>query len=168
MTRTSVSLSSLPDLVLGPLAGKSDADWYRAPAGKWNAAQIVEHLSISLEGSGLGFDSRRNKPPMERRPRTGGERLASFLILRVGWFPPGREAPAGSRPAGQVDRRYAEAHFREGVERFDRIAPELLITRPRDLFVKHPRLGDLTLPEWMRFHLIHCRHHARQIRARSA
>ena len=163
-----ISLDSLPELVLGPLAGKSDADWYRAPAGKWNSAQIVEHLSISLEGSGRGFDTRRHKPPMQRRPRTAVEWAAGFLILGLGWFPPGREAPDGSRPAGQVDRKYAEAHFREGVERFNRIAPELLGSRARDLFVKHPRLGDLTLPEWMRFHLVHCRHHAKQIRARGA
>lgn len=163
-----LSLDSLPDLVLGPLAGKSDADWYRAPAGKWNAAQIVEHLAISLEGSGKGFDARRGKPPMTRRPRTAVERVASFVIVGLGWFPPGREAPVVSRPAEQVDRTYAEAHFREGVARFDRIAPELLATRSRDLFVKHPRLGDLTLPEWMRFHLVHCRHHAKQIRERVA
>ena len=163
-----LSLASLPDLVLGPLAGKSDADWYRAPAGKWNSAQIVEHLAISLEGSGKGFDSRRDKPPMVRRPMTAAERVASFLILTVGWFPPGREAPAISLPADKVDRNKAEQHFREGVERFNRIAPELLVSRPRDLFVKHPRLGDLTLPEWMRFHLIHSRHHARQISERSA
>ena len=162
----SLSLASLPDLVLGPLAGKSDADWYRAPAGKWNAAQIVEHLSISLEGSGKGFDTRRSKPPMSRRPSTPVEWVASLLILDLRWFPPGREAPAVSRPAEQVDRKYAEAHFREGIERFNRIAPELLATRPRDLFVKHPRLGDLTLPEWMRFHHVHCGHHAKQIKER--
>jgi len=161
-----LSLAALPDLVLGPLAGKSDADWYRAPDGKWNSAQIVEHLSISLEGSGRAFDTHRDKPPMVRRPRAPTEVVASFLIVKVGWFPPGREAPKGSRPAEQVDRKYAEQHFREGIERFNRIAPELLVTRPHDLFVKHPRLGDLTLPEWMRFHLVHCHHHAKQIRAR--
>jgi len=163
-----LSLESLPDLVLGPLAGKSDADWYRAPAGKWNAAQIVEHLSISLEGSGKGFESRRDKPPMSRRPRTGREWVASFFILGLRWFPPGQEAPSVSRPAAQVDRSFAEAHLREGIDRFARIAPELLETRGQDLFVKHPRLGDLTLSEWMRFHLIHCRHHTRQIVARVA
>jgi hypothetical protein len=34
--------------------------------------------------------------------------------------------------------------------------------------VKHPRLGDLTLPEWMEFHLRHARHHVKQIRRRLA
>jgi hypothetical protein len=164
---TAVSLDPLLDVVLGPLAGKTDADWYRAPAGKWNSAQIVEHLAISLEGSSKGFDSRRDKPPMTRRSKTVVERLASFCIVGLGWFPPGRKAPAGSRPAEQVDRRRVETHFREGIERFNRIAPELLQSRPTDLFVKHPRLGDLTLGEWMQFHRIHCAHHAKQIRERA-
>jgi len=47
-----------------------------------------------------------------------------------------------------------------------RLERELLPRRRADLFVKHPRMGDLTLEEWMRFHLIHARHHARQIRRR--
>ena len=40
-------INDLIDIVLGPLAGKSDGDWYRAPAGKWNPAQIVEHLALA-------------------------------------------------------------------------------------------------------------------------
>ena len=162
------AFKTLPELVLGPLAGRPDADWYRAPAGKWNSAQIVEHLSISLEGSSRGFESRRDKPAMERRPRTASELIAGFVILRVRWFPPGRQSPPGARPPEHVDRAHAEAHFREGFERFLRIAPELLPTRAQDLFVKHPVLGDLTLPEWLRFHVIHCGHHAAQIRSRVA
>ncbi|HTY06663.1 MAG TPA: DUF1569 domain-containing protein [Gemmatimonadales bacterium] len=162
------AFKTLPELVLGPLAGRPDADWYRAPAGKWNSAQIVEHLSISLEGSSRGFESRRDKPAMQRRPRTGFELLSSFAILGVRWFPPGRKSPPGARPPEHVDRSHAEAHFREGFERFLRLAPELLPARSKDLFVKHPVLGDLTLPEWLRFHVIHCRHHAAQIRSRVA
>jgi hypothetical protein len=38
--------------------------------------------------------------------------------------------------------------------------------RQVEVFVKHPLLGDLNLPEWARFHYVHARHHARQIRSR--
>jgi len=52
------------------------------------------------------------------------------------------------------------------VARFLELEHLLLPARRYDLFVKHPRLGDLTLEEWERFHVIHARHHAKQILAR--
>ena len=30
-------------------------------------------------------------------------------------------------------------------------------------FLRHPSIGDLNLPEWVRFHYVHCSLHARQI-----
>jgi len=29
------AFADLPQLVLGPLAGRPEADWHRAPPGKW-------------------------------------------------------------------------------------------------------------------------------------
>jgi hypothetical protein len=56
--------------------------------------------------------------------------------------------------------------LRAGHARFLELARTLLPRRAEDLLVKHPVLGDLTLEEWMRFHIVHCRHHAKQIRDR--
>jgi len=160
--------ADLPDLVLGPLAGRPQADWYRAPPGKWSSAQIVQHLAIGIDGSGRTFESRRAKPAMRRRPRTPRQRLGCFLVLGLGWIVPGREAPADVRPAERPDAAAVERQLREGIARFVALERELLPARSRDLFVKHPYLGDLTLPEWLRFHVLHCAHHARQVRARLA
>lgn len=162
------ALAELPALVLGPLEGRPAADWQRAPAGKWTPAQIVEHLALGLESSAAKFGERRAKPPMTRRPRTPRERLASALILGLGWFPPGFTAPDGTNPAPGVQGKAAEARFRAGLDAWAAVERDLLPTRPRDLFVKHPVLGDLTIPEWLRFHRVHARHHARQIRRRVA
>src|SRR2546427_3021289 len=160
------AFADLPELVLGPLAGRSEAEWYVAPAGKWNAAQIVEHLALGLEWSGKGFEERRARDPMTRRPRTLLQRLSNVLVMGLGVHPPGRKAPQASVPAAYVPRASADAHFREGVARFFELEQLLLPARRHDLFVKHPRLGDLTLEEWERFHVVHARHHARQIRKR--
>ena len=160
--------ADLPDLVLGPLAGRPQADWYRAPPGKWSSAQIVQHLAIGIDGSGRTFESRRAKSAMRRRPRTPRQRLGCFLVLGLGWIVPGREAPADVRPAERPDAAAVERQLREGIARFVALERELLPARSRDLFVKHPYLGDLTLPEWLRFHVLHCAHHARQVRARLA
>ena len=160
--------ADLPDLVLGPLAGRPDADWYKAPPGKWSPAQIVHHLAISLEGSGRSFEQRRAKPPMRRRPSSLRQRLAYVLVMRLGWSPPGVDAPAPVRPAERPDRAAVQRQFTEGVARFLALERELLPARRADLFVKHPALGDLTFPEWLRFHAWHCAHHAKQIHARLA
>lgn len=164
----SLVLSELPALVLGPLEGRPDADWQRAPVGKWTAAQIVEHLAIGLDSSAARFLERRGKPPMSRRARTPREWVARALILGLRWFPPGLKAPPGTVAAPDLERAAAEAHFRKGLERWEQVTATLLPARRHDLFVKHPRLGDLTIEEWMDFHVIHARHHARQIRARVA
>jgi uncharacterized protein DUF1569 len=158
------AITELPDLVLGPLAGRTDGEWYRAPAGKWNAAQIVEHLALGLEWSGKGFEDRRARDPMTRRPRTLLQWGGYVCLVRLGVFPTGFSAPPASVPAPHVDRARAESRFRVGVERFRELEHLLLPARRLDLFVKHPRAGDLTLEEWERFHLGHARHHAKQIR----
>lgn len=164
----SAALAGLAGEVLGPLEGRPDADWQRAPAGKWTSAQIVEHLAIGFEWSAAKFRERRDRPPMARRRRTAMEWAAYALILGLGWYPSGRQAPAGSVPAPRVERAEAERRFRAGALAWDALVRDLLPARRRDLFVKHPRLGDLTVEEWLRFHLAHARHHARQIRDRLA
>jgi hypothetical protein len=160
--------AAIPDLVLGPLAGRAEADWYDAPAGKWTPAQIVHHLAISIDGSGRTLESRRAHAPMRRRARSAREVASYVLTLYIGWVPPGVEAPAAVRPAERPERDVVERQLREGVARFLALERALLPARRDDLFARHPVLGDLSLPEWMRFHCWHCAHHAQQIRARLA
>ena len=162
------TFSDLPTIVLGPLKDRPDADWYKAPPGHWTSAQIVEHLALGLEWSAVGFEERRARDPMVRRRLKLRERLARVLVLDFGFFPPFMHAPERSLPPERVERGAAEMHFRKGFERVQEVGRLLLPARARDLFVKHPRMGDLTLPEWMEFHLRHARHHARQIRQRVA
>src|SRR5205814_3486998 len=97
------AFAAIPDVVLGPLAGRPEAHWHRAPPGKWTPAQIVQHLAISIDGSGRAFEQRRAKPPMRRRPRPVRQRLAQFVYLDIGWIPSGRPAPAATEPAERPD-----------------------------------------------------------------
>jgi hypothetical protein len=162
------ALAHLETIVLGPLTGRPEADWQRAPAGKWTPAQIVEHLAISMNSSADTFERRRGYAPMQRRARGVVGFVAQAAILGLRWFPRGFTAPERTQPAPAIPRVAAEAHFRDGLTRWAALERDLLPARPRDVFVKHPRLGDLTLAEWIRFHEVHARHHARQIRERLA
>lgn len=159
-------LGELLDLVLGPLRGHADSEWEHGPPGKWTPAQIVEHLALGLNLSAATFLSRRAHAPMSRRRRTPAEHVARLFIFGLRWFPPGRKAPERTTPAAEIDGATAEAHFLAGVEAWDQVDRALLPERRTNLFVKHPRMGDLTVEEWMRFHMIHAHHHAKQIRER--
>lgn len=156
----------IPDIVLGPLQGKPDPAWSQAPHGKWSPGEIVSHLATVIDRSATGFESRADRDPMKRR---GGGLLlpvARAMVLGAGWFPPGRKAPEGTAPPPAPDRAETEASLRRGVERFLALEQRLLPVRAHNLFLKHPVLGDLTLGEFMRFHVVHAEHHARQIRQR--
>ncbi len=159
-------MTDLAGVVLGPLAGRPEASWQQAPPGKWTPAQIVEHLALALVMSAGAFAARRAKEPMARRRATLREHVGKVFTFGLCWFPPGLTAPERTTPAPRVDGHAAEAHFRAALAAWEAVERDLLPARRHDLFVKHPRLGDLTVEEWGRFHLVHSRHHARQIRDR--
>ena len=158
----------VPELLLGPLAGRGEADWFRAPDDAWSPAMIVDHVTISIENSARAFTSREDKPPMARRPRPLVQVLACHLVLTTGWFPPGRRAPETTTPSTRPDRAATEARLRAGVAAFLDLEQRLLPRRAFDLYVKHPVLGDLTLGEFMTFHVRHAAHHRKQIVKRLA
>ena len=153
----------IPRRLLGPLDGKGDDVWHAGPPGAWSPGEIVAHVATSIAVTADVLDSRRDKPPMRRRRRPPIQLLLRPVILGIGWFPVRRQAPAFALPETHPDRAGTEARLREAVTRFERLAGDLLPRRRGDLYVKHPVLGDLTLEEWMRFHVVHTEHHRRQL-----
>jgi hypothetical protein len=158
-------LAALEPMVLGPLHGLSDQDWHRGPPRKWNISQIVAHLALGVDISSTVFAQRKDQTGMPRRS-TPGQAVLRHLLLGFGTFPPGRQAPETTRPPERPDPEIVAAQYRMGVERFTTMAESWPEERQLEVFVKHPVLGDLNLPEWVRFHFVHARHHARQIQSR--
>jgi hypothetical protein len=116
-----------------------------------------------MDTSALGFESRADKPAMKRRRGPLLQTCARYLVLNLGRIPGRRMAPEQTRPEIAPDREATIAKFRRAVLRFEELERRLLPKRENDLFLKHPALGDLTLREFMRFHVVHAIHHARQI-----
>ena len=158
-------LAAIEPLILGRLHGVAGGDWYRHVPGKWSIAQIVRHLAIGMDYSAATFEARAAKTDMHRRA-TPRQALLRHLILGLGKFPKGREAPAGSVPEDRPDPEAAAAQFRIGLAKLETMIQSWPAQRQAGVFVRHPVLGDLNLPEWVRFHYVHCRHHGRQIEAR--
>ncbi len=157
------AFAGIPERLLGPLEGKDDETWHRGRPGVWSPGEIVAHVAVSIAMSAEGLRSRREKPPMRRRPLLPIQRVAKLLVLGMGWFPVRRQAPASALPPPEPDRTATEAQLRDGVRDFERVMAELLPARGADLFLKHPVFGDLTIAEWMRFHVVHTEHHRKQL-----
>ncbi len=158
-------LAALEPLVLQPLRHVDQEDWHRRVPGKWSIAQVVHHLAIGIDSVATTFEKRTLKGGMKRRA-TPRETLLRHLMLGLGRLNFGRDAPAGTIPADRPDVEATTAQFRMGVARMEAMVEGWPPERQLEVFVKHPVVGDLNLPEWVRFHYVHCRHHAKQIQAR--
>lgn len=142
----------------------NDLNTLRLAPGKWTAAQTLEHLILAFTGT-----TRNMRKLAEGKgdiaPPTLKQRIGKFVLVALGHMPEGRSAPEFTRPAvtPSVDVR---ERFRQAVQDMDSaIATRAAsVPAPRHIAI-HPILGPLTSREWRKFHLVHTRHHMRQIQA---
>jgi hypothetical protein len=137
-----------------------------APNGKWSAAQILEHLFLTYKNTTKGLAKCLEQgAPSASRP-TVRDRVATALVTGIGYLPNGRVAPERVMPRGiapeEVRREIATALEKLG-ESLDACERRF---GSRTKILNHPFLGPLTANEWRKFHLVHGRHHVRQIRER--
>lgn len=158
-------LAALEPMVLHPLRHLEGEEWHRSLPGKWSIAQIVRHLAIGIDYTAATLEKRARRTDLKRRA-TPGQTLLRHLYLGLGRVRPGRDAPQGTVPEERPDPEATLAQFRMGVARLETMIETWPPERQLNVYAKNPALGDLNLPEWVRFHYVHCRHHARQLRAR--
>jgi len=157
---------------LEELTGALDREpglWQRGPRGRWTAGQHVAHVGIALARTADGFEAAEQRlrsgslPPPARR----GIMQSLFLSLVVarGHMPRGaRTAPWAVPPAaparadtldrlGRDARRHAAIGERLGVDERDR------------LWIANPFLARwyYRLPEMVRAHAVHARHHRKLV-----
>lgn len=158
-------LERVEPMILNPIRRLEGEDWHRTPPGKWSIGQIVGHLAKTADVVATQFAGLEEAPAMER-VCTPKQALARHVVLGLGKPPRLKRMPSVVRPEERPDPELARAQFRMGVERMLHFVETWPMERQVGLFVKHPGLGDLNLPEWGRFLYVHCRHQAHNIRVR--
>jgi hypothetical protein len=133
---------------------------------QWCVAEIVEHLQRAYLGNAKGFERCLETGAPIATGQTLQQQLYSFALIRLGIFPEGRKAPKHVIPAGEMDLETVLGAARRDLDRLDAAA-----ARAREKFgqakvVDHPVLGAFSVDQWLKFHLVHTRHHEKQIRAR--
>lgn len=148
------------------IAGMTESAMTRAPEGKWNSAQVLEHLFLSYKGTNRGLARCLEKGSPLATHATLKQRLDSLVIIGLGYMPEGRNAPAVAMPRGTPTKEVRETIFTEIQKMESGLNDCERRFGARAKLMDHPLLGPLSAGQWRRLHLVHGRHHARQIRER--
>ena len=156
-------LQRLQDGITSAIAGMDVAALTRHPEGKWCAAQVLEHLYLTYEGSVKGFE----RCLQEGRPlvhaATLKDRVGTLLVTGLGYFPEGRKAPERTVPRGMAAEEVVKA-ITAKLASMDELITQCETRFGRSTrILDHPVLGPLTARQWRKFHLAHAQHHVKQI-----
>ena len=132
-------------------------------SGKWCAAEVLEHLYLTYVGTIRGLEKVIARgTPLATRPSLA-QRVLTFVVVKLGYMPAGREAPAIVQPRGLpveqvrheiwVKLAAMDAAIARCAARFGRHVKLL----------DHPILGALSAAQWRTLHLVHGRHHQKQL-----
>jgi hypothetical protein len=136
---------------------------------RWSIQQIAGHLRLTYMATVDAMDARIAKgSPTKARP-SPMQYLAQFTLIRIGHFPSGRQAP--ERVTSASDEAAAsgsslDTELKTAVSLMDVRAhsAQAVFGRHRRA-ISHMVLGPLSIDQWRKFHLVHGRHHIRQIMA---
>ena len=144
----------------------SATDLAKGPEGKWSPLQILEHLLLTYKNTNRGLDKCREQgTPLARRV-TLRDRLATLMVVNLEYIPNGRKAPERAMPRGMAPEEVRQGivpELQKMAAAFDQCERKFGI---RTKLLDHPFLGPLTADQWRKFHWVHGRPHARQIRER--
>jgi len=157
-------LLRLQEEIASAIAGLSPERLSWHPPRKWSTAEVLEHLYLTYTGTVKGFERVGEAGKPLATAQSWRQRGRTLVVVGFGYFPSGREAPLVARPSG-VPTEKVLAEIGRKIAEMDAIitgCEEKLGARTK--LLDHPILGPLTAGEWRKFHLVHGRHHVKQIR----
>ena len=156
-------LEELRENLESAVEGMSSEQLSRHLPGKWCAAEVLEHLYLSYTGTIKGLEKvmTRGKPLATRA--SIAQRVLAFVIVRLGYMPTGVKAPAVAQPRGLPAERVRNEIGAKLVA-MDAIIAQCEARFGRQVkLLDHPILGPLTATQWRTLHLVHGRHHQKQL-----
>jgi hypothetical protein len=156
-------LEKLKEALESAMEGMSSEQLSWHPPGKWCAAELLEHLYLSYTGTINGFERLMQAgKPLATRPSMK-HRVQTFVVVGLGYMPPGRKAPEVARPRGvPVEKVRSEIGTKM-------VVMDAIIAQCETRFggrmnvLDHPILGPLSAPQWRKLHVVHGRHHLKQL-----
>ena len=157
-------LQRLQEEIASAVAGLSAEQLSWHPPGKWCAAEILEHLYLTYTGTVKGFERVVAAGKPLGTAQSWAQRRRTLVVVGLGYFPSGREAPPMARPRG-LPREQVLAEIGPKIAEMDEIIARCEEKMgPGGKLLDHPVLGPLTATQWRKFHLVHGLHHVKQLR----
>ena len=155
-------LQRASDAIERETSGMSAAQlaWHRD--GKWSTAQILEHLSLAFSSTSKAMERAVQPGSANARPPNLREWLVTLIVVKLGYFPTGRQAPEWTHPRG-LEKSVEE--IRASLAEMDVRIAEAQAKIGKGIVAVHPIIGPLTASQWRKFHWEHTRHHMKQVRA---
>ncbi|HEY3988584.1 MAG TPA: DUF1569 domain-containing protein [Acidobacteriaceae bacterium] len=133
----------------------------------WSIHQVVEHLVLSMDGTRTTLEERLAKGrPGRNLQRSRTEWALQLMILSAGHMPKGVGATHETTPKANLP----SAGVRELTERLETAITLLDATLDRcrqrfgmERVGRHFLLGPLRVDQWRRYHVLHLRHHLKQM-----
>jgi len=156
-------LEKLKQALESAVEGMSSEQLSWHPPGKWCAAEVLEHLYLSYTGTINGFERvmKAGKPLATQASMK--HRVQTLVVVGLGYMPGGRKAPAVAHPKGlPVEQVRSEIGAKM-------VAMDAIIAQCEARFggrvhlLDHPILGPLSAAQWRKLHLVHGRHHQKQL-----
>jgi hypothetical protein len=159
-------LQSCLEVILDATTGVTAEAAARRAGDRWSPVEIVEHLQKAYSGTAKGLERCLEKGAPLATPATFRQSLIAFMLIDLGYFPEGRQAPKHVVPTGAVALPDVIEGVRNDLARLDEAAGKARQMFGSAKVLDHPILGALSVDQWLRFHLVHTKHHEKQIRAR--
>lgn len=161
-------LDELSKSLASATSGMSDEELLKAPAGKWCAAEILEHLRLTYTGTARMLEKNRDKANLEDAPISEQVRAARHQIFEQGRFFEGLQAPPFATPKTPPDPQ-VRVRIQEDLRRLAVALDEAEARLGREANLgNHFALGPLNGEQWRHFHFEHGQHHVKQLQALAA
>ncbi len=157
-------LQRLQDEVTAAVNLMSANDLVGPSNGKWSAAEVFEHLYLTYTATVKGLNRCLEQgKPLAGSP-TFNDRMKAAIVTRLNYMPKGAKGAARLMPRGQPAEEIAKNIGVQISVMDDAFTQCEMRFGKRARILDHPILGPLTAHEWRKFHLVHGRHHLKQVK----
>ncbi len=157
-----VRLEKLRTSLESVVEGMSSEHLQRKLPGKWCAAEVLEHLYLTYTGTIRGLENViAGGEPLASKASLR-HRVATLIVVGLGHMPAGRRTPEVAAPKGLNEDQVRREIGAKLVE-MDALLAQCHARFGRRKVLDHPILGPLSAPQWRTLHVVHGRHHHKQL-----